>query len=143
MMPFDTCYLEIVDVARPFPIGVDEGETRTMYSVNFTAMSDGVVEEWEEDLIRLCQTAAPPVPLVLNVDTLIGRRKPWPKGDGPFHRFIDTSGLGATLSQNGDVQENLSAQVVVIGRNEDAARARALAIWRALKIVRNTTVTSP
>ncbi len=139
----DTCYLEIVDVARPFPIAVDAGESRTMYSINFTATSDGAVQEWEEDLIRLCQSAVPPIPLVLNTDTLIGRRKPWPSGDGPFHRFIDTSGLGAELSHNGDVQENLGAQVVVIGRDEDVARTRALAIWRALKIVRNTTVTSP
>lgn len=137
----DTCYLEINDVQRPFPIDVDAGESRTMYSMNFTATSDGEVPEWEEDLIRLCITGG--IALDLNVDTLIGRRKPWPSGDGPFHRFIDTSGVFALLTHNGDVQERLAAQVVVIGRDEDAARARALAIWRTLKVVRNTTVTSP
>lgn len=137
----DACYLEINDVQRPFPIAVDEGETRTMYSVNFTATSDGEVNEWEEDLIRLCITGG--VPLALNTNTLIGRRKKWPVGDGPFHRFIDTSGLAAALTHTNDVQEKLSAQVVVIGRDENAARARALAIWRTLKVVRNTTVTSP
>ena len=136
-----TCYTEIVDVQRPFPISVDAGESRTMFSVNFTARSEGEVNEWEEDLIRLCQLDG--ILLVLNTNTLIGRRKPWPSGDGPFHRFIDTSGLGAELTHTGDVQENLGAQVVVIGRDEDAARARALAIWRTLKLVRNTTVTSP
>ncbi len=139
----DTCYLEITDVARPFPIDVDAGETRSMFSANFEATSSGAVEEWEEDLIRLCQTATPPIPLVLNVDTLIGRRKAWPAGKGPFHRFIDTSGLPSELTHNNDVQEKLSAQIVVIGRDENAARSRVLAIWRALKIVRNTTVTSP
>lgn len=137
----DTCYIEIVAVQRPFPIDVDAGESRVMFSVNFNGTSDGEVNEWEEDLIRLCQTAG--ISMTLNVDTLIGRRKPWPSGDGPFHRFIDTGGIEPTISQNDDIQERLSAQVVVIGRDEDAARARALAIWRALKNVRNTTVTSP
>lgn len=137
----DTCYLEIVDVQRPFPVDIDSGESRTMFSMNFTGLSDGEVNEWEEDLIRLCQLDA--IPLVLNTNTLIGRRKMWPSGDGPFHRFIDTSDIGSELSHTDDIQERLGAQVVVIGRDEDAARARALAIWRTLKVVRNTTVTSP
>lgn len=137
----DTCYLEITDDHEPIEIDIDVGEDRTMWSLNFSAMTDGVVTEFVEDLVRLCQIAG--IALVENVDTIYGRKKAWPSGAGPFHRFIPTSGPFAMLTHNGDSQERPSAQVVVIGRDYDAARARALAIWRTLRVVRNTTVTSP
>jgi len=136
-----TCYLEITAIQRPFSVQIDAGESREVFSVNFSGESDGEVSEWEEDLVRLCVSAG--VPLALNTNTLIGRRKPWPTGAGPFARFIDTGGVAPNETHNGDIRERLSAQVVVIGRDFDATRSRALAIWRALDGVRNTTVASP
>lgn len=130
-----TCYIEILAVQRPFPVTEDENN-RTLFSVNFLATSHGAVSEWEEDVVRICVTAG--VPLVLDVDTFIGRKKV-PDGAGPFTSVIDTGGTAPLETHDGDRMERLSAQLIVRGAYP-AARLRAQQIYDALDGTRNVTV---
>jgi hypothetical protein len=143
-----TCYLQILSTQRPFPFQVDENE-RTMFSVNFQAMSAQEVDDWERDLIRLL-VSAPVAGIVYTFpdgrrstdNTFIGPKAVIPTGAGPYVSILDTGGAAPFETHNGDKQEQLSAQLIIRGGSYYAARDLAIACWRALDGVRNTTVSS-
>jgi len=143
----DTCYLQILATQRPFPFMVDENE-RTMFSVNFQAMSAEAVEDWERDVIRLLVLAGVPITYTFpngnrrTDDTFIGPKAIIPTDPGPYLSVIDTGGAAPFETHNGDLQEQLSVQLIVRGADYYTARDLALDCWRALDGVRNTTVSS-
>lgn len=129
-------YMEILANQRPFTVGVDENQ-RTTYSMNFVARSVGVVSTWERDLATIINTAGLGT---LNTNMFIGPKAVIPKSVGPHTLIIDTGGSRPVESQNGDIDETLSAQITVRGIPSDDARVRALAIWREIHGTRNATV---
>ena len=143
----DTCYLEVLSVQRPFPFSVDENE-RTMFSVNFQATSAEEVEDWERDVIRLLITGGVGISFTFpdgdqrTDNTFIGPPSIIPTGPGPYVSIIDTGGAAPIETHNGDLQEQLSVQLIVRGREYFVARDLAIDCWRALDGVRDTTVTS-
>lgn len=151
----DNCYLEILATQRPFPLQVDENE-RTQFSVNFQGKTNQDVDDWERDVIRLLMNigvtpVVVPVAAILytfpdgnrnNDNTFIGLTSVLPTGDGPFVQVMDTGGTAPLETHNGDTQDQLSVQLLVRGGNYFAARDLALACWRLLNGVRDTTVSS-
>ena len=129
-------YLEIISTTRPFPFNVDDNN-RVMFSANFTAEARSVVDDWELEIARLVTDAGLGT---FNTDVFAGPLSVIPKGDGPYISISDTGGAGQTDTHNNDIYEKLSAQVVVRGINYTTTRAKALAVWRVLHGVRNTTV---
>lgn len=131
-------YLEILAVQRPFPFNVDEN-SRVMFSVNFRALAAAPVQQWEEEVIKVLSDASL---ATLGTDTFVGPIAVVPSGAGPYLNINDTGGAEPSETHNGDVYERLSVQVVVRATSYTAARTRALAVWRALDGVRNTTITA-
>lgn len=131
-----TRYLQILAVQRPFGIGLDDA-SRPMLSVNFEAEAAAPVNSWEEDLVAVLEGEGL---ATLGTDTFIGRAASVPQGSGPFVSVIDTGGSAPYATHNGDLYENLSAQIVVRAATYTAARTRALAIWRALEGRRNLLI---
>ena len=130
-------YLEILAVQRPFPIGIDEENDNVMFSVNFEATARATVDQWEEELVKVLSGASL---ATLGTDTFIGPQATVPTGTGPYLLINDTGGSGPLESHSGDTYEQLSAQIIIRASTYTAARTRALAVWRALHGVRNTTV---
>ncbi len=131
-------YLEILAVQRPFPFGVDSNN-RVMFSVNFEAEAASPVNAWEEEIVSLLQAAGQ---ATLGQDTFIGPNMDLGAGDGPFINVIDTGGGAPKQTHNNDTYERLTVQIVIRAKNFLTARTRALAVWRTLHGVRNTTVTA-
>lgn len=135
-----TRYLSIQSVQRPFPIGRDAIEFET-FSVNFQAIADSPVDQWEEELIAILAAEGL---ATSGTDAFIGRSVNISdlSGDGPHIIVIDTGGTAPIEAHgpSGSLYERLSAQIIVRARDYTVARTRALAIWRALHGVRNETV---
>ena len=129
-------YLEILAVQRPFPFRVDDNN-RVVFSVNFTGLAAGPVDQWEEELVKVLSDASL---ATLGTDTFIGPAAVVPVGAGPFMTVIDTGGREPLETHDGLDYERLSAQVTVRASKYRTARTRALAIWRALDGVRDQTV---
>lgn len=133
-------YLSIQAVQRPFPIGQDALLFET-FSVNFQAIADAPVNQWEEELIKILNTAG----LATSGTDAFGSRSVdlnSLSGDGPHIIVIDSGGTAPIQAHgaSGSLYERLSAQIVVRAKSYTVARTRALAIWRALHGVRNQTV---
>ena len=151
----DNCYLEILATQRPFPLEVDENE-RTQFSVNFQAKSNQLCDDWERDVIRLLlNSGVDPVTVPVagltftfpeghrgNDNTFIGIAAVIPTGSGPYVQIMDTGGAAPIETHNDDVQEQLSVQLLIRGENYFVTRDLALACWRVLDGVRDTTVSS-
>ena len=143
----DTCYLEVLATQRPFPISVDDNE-RSMFSVNFTAESNGFAADWERDVIRMLLAGG--VTLAYTFpdgdrrvdDTFIGPAAFIPTGDGPYVSIIDTGGSDPIETHNNDIREQLSVQILVRGKAYFDARDLILECWRALDGIRDQTVSS-
>lgn len=130
-------YLEILAVQRPFPFDQDDS-ARVMFSVNFDALAAAPVTAWEEELAKLINTAGLGT---RGTDLFIGPAAVLPADHaGPLVSVIDTGGSMPEWTHQDDGYERLSAQIVVRAASYVAARTRALAIWRVLDGVRNTTV---
>ena len=129
-------YLEILATQRPFPFDVDESN-RTVFSVNFTALAAGPVEQWEEEIVKVLNDAGL---ATLGTDTWVGPASVIPTGSGPYLTVIDTGGRAPDETHNGSTYERLSVQVTIRAAKYRDARTRALAIWRALDGVRDSTV---
>lgn len=137
-----TFYQEIVAQQRPFPFDTDDNG-RTMYSCNFICSASGPVAAFEEDIIKILAAAgvATQYDYTTGVgDTFIGPHAITPVGDGPWIHVIGTSGLMSERTHNGTVCERPACQIITRAASPVAARSRALAIWRVLDAVRNTTV---
>lgn len=132
-------YLSIVSRHRPFPFGVDE-VSRVMYSVNIEAEAEAEVAAWEQELAaRLVSEGAA---TAIGTDIFWGPKAVIPSGAGPYISILDTGGIdpGRIHGQAAAKTEKLSAQIVIRADNTTAARTRALAVWRALDGVFNTTL---
>ena len=133
-----TTYLEILSVQRPFDIGPDSAQPpRCQFSVNFDAVSQGAVTDWEQEVVQLLEDASL---ATFNTDMWIGTLKVLPVGDGPYIRLIDTGGSAPDTTHDGRVYENLSCQIVVTAKSYTVGRTRALAIWRELDGKYNTSI---
>lgn len=132
-------YLEILATQRPFEFAVDKSN-RTMHSVNFEALVAADVDQFEEEMAaRLISEGAA---TAINTDIFIGRKAEIPIGNGPYISINDTGGARPERAHNAGIKyERLSFQIVVRAKDYVDARTRALAVWRALDGVRNTTVT--
>lgn len=135
-------YLEILARQRPFPFDVD-ANARVMFSCNYDALAAAPVVDFERELRAILSDAglatfgsgaSPPD------DTWIGPAGTLPTGNGPYTQIIATGGIGPDYAHGGEKYERLSVQIVVRAKSFDAARDRALAIWRALDGQRNVTV---
>ena len=132
-------YQEIIAVQSPIDIGSDENK-RKMFSTNFEAMATEPVTDFDREIGKLINDASLGT---FGTDMFIGMEAILPNGNGPFVLIIDTGGSEPESTHNkvaGHTYEHLSFQVVVRARGYDAAKTRALAIWRTLDGVRNTTV---
>lgn len=136
-----TRYIEILAVQRPFPIGLDENN-RSVFSCNFDALADAPVASFEEEILKVLSDAGLATlydGATETGDTTIGPGARVPDGTGPYVQLIDTGGRPPDESQDSE-RERLSIQVLVSATNFQAARTRALAIWRALDGKRDVTV---
>lgn len=131
-------YLEIISVQRPFSFGSDDAG-RALYSCNYLAIAAQPITKFEEEIGRLIFDAGHGT---FGTDMFIGPNVSPPPGAGPYTTIIDTGGTSPLETHNGDKYERMSCQVVVRATNRQAARTRALAIWRALDGQRNVTVTA-
>jgi hypothetical protein len=131
-------YLSITANQRPSPIGSDENN-RVVFSANFSAMAQAPVEKWEEEIIKVLNTAGL---ATLGTDTFVGPTATIPTGAGPYLSINDSGGTAPIETHDGITYERLSVQVLIRATNYFTARTRALAVWRALKAVRNQTVTA-
>jgi hypothetical protein len=131
-----TRYLEILARQRPFPFDVDDND-RVLFSCNYDALAAAPVTAFEDEIMKLISNAGLGT---FGVDSFIGPDAVVPTGDGPYINIIDTGGLDPMETHNGSTYERLSVQIVVRATNFTAARTRALAVWRTLDGVRDTTV---
>ena len=131
-------YLSITANQRPAQIGADENN-RVVFSVNFSAMAQAPVEQWEEEIVKVLNTAGL---ATLGTDTFVGPTATIPTGNGPYLSIMDTGGTAPVETHDGLTYERLSVQVLIRALSYTIARTRALAVWRALKAVRNQTVTA-
>lgn len=133
-------YLSITSVQRPFPIGRDALEFE-QFSVNFLAIAEEPVNQWEEELIAILSAAGL---ATSGTNAFVGRSVDLNSlaGDGPHILVIDTGGTAPieTRGSSGSLYPRLSAQIVIRATDYFVARTRALAIWRALHGVRGETV---
>lgn len=133
-----TYYLEILAVQDPAPIGVD-GNNRTIFSCNFDVYAEGPVSNLEREVASILSAAGF---ATLNVDTFIGPATILPTGAGPYTTIIKTGGVSPRETHNGTRYERPSFQVLTRAKDYSLASTRALATYRALDGVRNTTVTA-
>lgn len=129
-------YLEVLSVQRPFSIGSDDAG-RALYSFNFIATARQPIAKFEEEIGRLIFDANEGT---FGTDMFIGPNVSLPTGAGPYTTIIDTGGTSPLETHDGSKYERMSCQIVVRATNRQAARTRALAIWRALDGRRNLTV---
>ena len=133
-------YLQILSTQRPFPFDVDDNQ-RNLFIFNIEAKAASNVDKWEEELAQVL--IGDLVATALGNDIFAGLNAPIPDGDGPYIQLIDTGGSSPDETHNGDVYENLSCQIVIRSKSYALGRTKALAVWRSLHGVRNTTVAAP
>lgn len=131
-------YLSITSAAPPADAGLDDLK-RMQFAVNFEAIADAPVNQWEEELIKVLSTAGL---ATSGTDAFIGPAVELPVGNGPYITVRNSGGSAPIQAHgpNGSRYERLSAQIVVRAKSYTVARTRALAVWRALHGVRNQTV---
>jgi hypothetical protein len=133
-------FLEILPRQGPggAVIGEDESE-RVMRSMNFDALVEAPVASLEEKIAAriIAQGAA----TALATDIFIGPKAVLPSA-GPYIQILDTGGLPPVYVHDvaGASQDRVSFQIVVTASSYANARTRALAVYRALDGVRNTTL---
>ncbi len=134
-------YIEIIATQRPFPFNVDDNN-RVMFSCNFTARAAGDVDDWMQEVQKILIDAGIATKGTQSTgDTYIGPQSVVRVGDGPFTTILDTGGIAPEEMHNSGVKiERLSVQIVVRAKSYVVAETRALAIWRELDGVRDSTV---
>lgn len=135
-----TYYLEILSVQSPFDITPDS-QGRSVWSVNFECTAKGPSNQFEREIATLLVEAGLGT---RGIDIFLGRLStlpdPNPDNDIPITQIINTGGSGPDETQNGDVYEHLTCQIVVRAIDYDIARTHIYAIWRELDGTRNVTV---
>lgn len=130
-------YLSILANQRPFPFSVDE-HNRVVFSVNFRASAAAPVDEWEEELAQVLIDGG--IATAIGTDVFVGEKVTIPNGAGPYIQIGDTGGVEPQETHDGSRYEQLSAQITIRALSYRTARTRALAVWRALDGLRNSTV---
>ena len=133
-------YIEILSVQSPFDIGFDDNK-RVMFSCNYDVMAVAPVTDFEREIGKLINNAGLGT---FATDMFIGLEAILPTGDGPYVTIVNTGGIEPENTHNtsGHTYEHLSCQIVCRAKTYDAADTRALAIWRLLDGITNTTVTA-
>lgn len=132
-------YISITAAQSPFDLGADEND-RVMIVCNYNAQAHYPVDKFEEEVARVIFDAGLGA---LATDLFIGSKANLPtSGVGPFTTIIRTTGYPPLETHDDSKYENLSCQITVRSTNYATARARAVAIWRVLDGLRNTTVTA-
>lgn len=135
-------YIQILAVQRPFDLGIDSKDNRTLVSCNFECIARAPVNTFEEDIAKILSDAGLATLSGSNMDTFLGRSASIPvSGSGPFNHIFATGGGYPYETHNSDIAERLTVQTLIRATLYEAARTRALAIWRALNGKRNITVT--
>ncbi len=130
-------YMSIEAVGFPADIGVDP-DGRILISCNYESRAHGPISTWEDDLLTLLTNAGVAVG---GTDTFIGTLKTVDPSLSPYTRILNTGGHGGPWrTQNDDLYENLSTQIIVGAKDYDTAMTRALAIRNVLNGVYNTNV---
>jgi len=132
-------YREILAVQSPFDIGSDKNR-RKMFSCNYEVVATAPVTDFLREMGKLINTAGLGT---FATDMFLGTEAILPETDGPFVTLINTGGEAPESTHDsslGHTYESLSFQVVTTARSYNDSNTRALAIWRLLDGVRNTTV---
>lgn len=134
-------YLEILSRQRPFQAYVDNND-RVVYSMNFDAFARAGVDKLEEEVARVLYDAGLST-LGSTGNTNLGLAGTVPSDNaGPYITIIETSGRAPDITHDGLRYERLTFQILVRAKNRQAARTRALAVWRALDGQRNVVITA-
>jgi hypothetical protein len=131
-------YLSILAVQEPTDISPDESN-RPRFAFNLDAVAAYPVDKFEEEIARLIFDAGLGA---VRSSVFFGMAVPAPSGDGPYIHIMRTSGFSPLETHNSDKYQRLSCQIIVRASSYVAARTRAIAIWRVLDGVRNTTITA-
>lgn len=132
-------YLELLATQEPFTYGNDEND-RVIFACNYRAKAWYPVDKFEEEIAKVLYDAG----LIsgISTDTFIGPSTVAPTGAGPFIHISRTSGMAPNETHNGTKLQNLTCQIAVRAKSYVVARNKAIAIWRALDGLRNTTITA-
>lgn len=78
------------------------------------------------------------------VDLFTGRRAAVPDGDGPYTQVLVNAGASPEMIQNQDAPftERPNAQIVVRAASNAVARAKARAVYDALAVIKNRTLST-
>ena len=135
-MPMTT-YLIIDVVQEPLDIGLDEAD-RIQWSFNID-VDKKASRTFYEELRNLLEDAGVGT---RNVDIFGSSKAKIPTGDGPYLLILETGGTAPMKVQNSKSPryQRPSAQIVVRGKSNSAARAMAFDAYDALAGVRNQDV---
>lgn len=133
-----TRYIEILANHAPIDFNEDE-QGRVMWSINIRSRAQSPVTNWEGELASHLNSLGYGT---LGTDMFIGRRAVIPEGDGPFVHISNTGGLPAEETHDGGRIERMTAQITVIALSYTVGHTRALAIFRTLDGLRETTLTA-
>ena len=132
--------ISIKAVAPPGDIGQDP-QDRVMFSTNYEIVSSGRISQIEEAIIKLIENAN----LLHNTDDnlFIGRiaQPDNINHTGPYCNVILTGGFGSDQTQNNNIQDKFSLQLVVRGQNYFDARNKSMEIFSTLSDRYNIEVT--
>lgn len=131
-------YLNILSVSGPIQFGHDDNQ-RVLWSINLTAMARAPVTDWPREVRRVLIDAAL---VTVGVDVFLSTKATMPPGDGPYTTIIDTGGIAPLETQDGQEIERRACQVTIRAKDYDTGRTLALAEWRALDGIRNTTISA-
>lgn len=135
-------YLQILAIQRPIDLGIDPKDNRVVISCNFECVARAPVDTFEEDIAKILADAGIATLSGGSMDTFLSRAANVPtSGTGPFNHIFAYGGGYPYETQDARVVERIAVQVLIRAATYAAARARALAVWRALNGQRNVTVT--
>lgn len=108
-----------------------------MFSMNFECLAAADSDHVEGEVASVISDASLGTG---GTDMFYGQQAVLPPGNGPYVRILATGGPHTLETHDGSEYERPTFQVVVTGVVYNTTRARAYAIWRALKGTRETTI---
>lgn len=135
-----TYYLWIRDVDRPTEVPMADPDRRPLFVFNLEAYARAPVDDWPREVVKVLEDAGL---ATFGTDCWVGSPASIPDGAGPFISVWDTGGSFTDRFQHGSDYERPTCQVAVRAAGYQVAEARAIATWRALKSITNTTIAAP
>lgn len=135
--------MEIIAIQPPIDIGVD-GSNRSMFSTNYRTAASLITDTIELEIIKYLQTHnILTLRVGLTGDTFYGSKAIIPTGtgnDGPFILIKLSGGYTSRFTHSGEVETNITFQVGVWAKSQDAASAKSWQIYNALNGKRDIEV---